>query len=174
MSQDSLIPRWDAFQFGKSERSEGAAQVSSIFLNVYRTYAIIALPVIAGYSLFPSWQHYTLGVTFACGYVFLMSSLAALVLWRQGLDKTLIQCGVRPSWIPALFGCAVIGFLAPLLIEATYAIPEFSEMGLISLAWVLIILGISAMIVYRHRFMDEESIERANQSLRRARIDTSL
>src|SRR5262249_10312731 len=40
-------------------------------------YFAASLPVIVGYSLLPAWSNYTLGVTFACGYVFVLSSLAA-------------------------------------------------------------------------------------------------
>jgi amino acid transporter len=40
-------------------------------------YLICSVPWIVAYSFIPTWPNYTLGVTFACGYVFVLSAFAA-------------------------------------------------------------------------------------------------
>jgi len=68
MNEDGLFPsRW---KLGKQEAGTEAP------MRAYWAYFLLGLPVIVGYSLIPRWGEYTLGVTFASGYVFMMSALA--------------------------------------------------------------------------------------------------
>jgi hypothetical protein len=68
LDEDGLFPsRW---KLGKQEPGTEAP------MRAYWVYFLLGLPVIVGYSLIPKWGEYTLGVTFACGYVFMMSALA--------------------------------------------------------------------------------------------------
>ncbi len=49
-------------------------------VNAHVAYLVGAIPWILAYSYVPGWVSYTLGVTFACGYVFVVSCLAAALL----------------------------------------------------------------------------------------------
>lgn len=70
MSLDRLLPEW-------------VSRVSERFhtpVNAHLAYFIASIPVIFIYNLYPGWASLTLGVTFACGYVFAASSLAGALL----------------------------------------------------------------------------------------------
>jgi len=49
-------------------------------VNAHVAYFIASLPVIFLYNFWPQWASLTLGVTFACGYVFVVTALAAALL----------------------------------------------------------------------------------------------
>jgi len=70
MSFDRLLPEW-------------VSKVNERFhtpVNAHIAYFLASIPVILGYSLLPGWAGLTLGVTFACGYVFVISCLAGAML----------------------------------------------------------------------------------------------
>jgi APA family basic amino acid/polyamine antiporter len=70
MSLDRTLPAW----FSK---------VNARFrtpVNAHLTYFLLGVLAIAGYSYVHTWATLTLGVTFACGYVFVISCLAAALL----------------------------------------------------------------------------------------------
>jgi len=69
MSTDGLLPRMLAL--------ETVDPVHHAPARAHWFYFLASVPVIAGYSFVTSWSTWTLGVTFACGYVFVLSSLAA-------------------------------------------------------------------------------------------------
>jgi len=70
MSLDRLLPEW----FSKvSEKLHTP-------VNSHLAYFLASLPVILGYNLMPGWIGLTLGVTFGCGYVFVVTSLAGALL----------------------------------------------------------------------------------------------
>jgi amino acid transporter len=46
-------------------------------VRAHWVYFFASLPIIVGYNIIPRWATYTLGVTFACGYSFTSSALAA-------------------------------------------------------------------------------------------------
>ena len=69
MSLDRLLPAW-------------FSEVSERFhtpVNAHIAYFLASIPVILLYNLYENWAPLTLGVTFACGYVFASSSLAGAV-----------------------------------------------------------------------------------------------
>jgi len=70
MSLDRLLPEW----FSKvNERFHTP-------VNAHLAYFLASIPVILAYNLVGGWIGLTLGVTFACGYVFAASSLAGAML----------------------------------------------------------------------------------------------
>jgi APA family basic amino acid/polyamine antiporter len=70
MSLDRLLPEW-------------VSQVSERLrtpVNAHVVYFLASIPVILLYNLWGQWYALTLGVTFACGYVFVVTSLAGALL----------------------------------------------------------------------------------------------
>lgn len=70
MSLDRLLPEWVS---RVSERLHTP-------VNAHLVYFLASIPVILVYNLWSSWTALTLGVTFACGYVFVITSLAGALL----------------------------------------------------------------------------------------------
>ncbi len=70
MSLDRLLPEW-------------VSRVSDRFhtpVNAHIAYFVASIPVIILYDFWSQWTALTLGVTFACGYVFVVTSLAGALL----------------------------------------------------------------------------------------------
>ncbi len=70
MSLDRTLPAW-------------VSKISPRFrspANAHWLYFLCSLPVIIGYNYWGQWYTLTLGVTFACGYVFVISCFAAALL----------------------------------------------------------------------------------------------
>jgi APA family basic amino acid/polyamine antiporter len=70
MSLDRLLPEW-------------VSRVSDRFhtpVNAHLAYFLASIPVILLYNLWGSWTALTLGVTFACGYVFVVTALAGALM----------------------------------------------------------------------------------------------
>jgi amino acid transporter len=70
MSLDRLLPEWLS-QVHEKWRTP---------LNAHLAYFLASIPVILAYNLVPGWVGLTLGVTFGCGYVFVVSCLAGALL----------------------------------------------------------------------------------------------
>lgn len=76
MSLDRLLPEW-------------VSRVSERFhtpVNAHIAYFVASIPIILLYNLFPGWVALTLGVTFACGYVFVVTCLAGSLLPYRAKD----------------------------------------------------------------------------------------
>jgi APA family basic amino acid/polyamine antiporter len=70
MSLDRLLPEW-------------VSQVSERLhtpVNAHVAYFLASIPVILVYNLWGQWTALTLGVTFACGYVFVITALAGALM----------------------------------------------------------------------------------------------
>jgi amino acid transporter len=76
MSLDRLLPAWIS---KVDERLHTP-------VNAHLAYFIASIPVILVYSLWGPWYALTLGVTFACGYVFAASALAGAVFPYRAKD----------------------------------------------------------------------------------------
>jgi amino acid transporter len=70
MSLDRLLPEWVS-QVHETWRTP---------LNAHLVYFLASIPVILAYNLVPGWVGLTLGVTFGCGYVFVVTCLAGALL----------------------------------------------------------------------------------------------
>ncbi len=76
MSLDRLLPEW----FSKvDDRRHTPA-------NAHWAYFLASIPVILAYNLVPGWVGLTLGVTFGCGYVFIITCLAGALLPYRAKD----------------------------------------------------------------------------------------
>jgi APA family basic amino acid/polyamine antiporter len=102
MGLDRTLPTWFA-RVNSRLRSP---------VNAHLAYFLAAIPVIYLYNYNSNWVTWTLGVTFACGYVFVMSLVAAALLpyrapevYRAAPNKTLFG-------LPAVTVVAAIGLAA--------------------------------------------------------------
>ncbi len=103
MSLDRTLPAW----FSK---------VNARFrtpVNAHVIYFILGALVIVGYSYVTKWASLTLGVTFACGYVFVFSCLAAALLpYRaKALYEAAPGAQYKLAGIPLVTIFGAIGFV---------------------------------------------------------------
>jgi amino acid transporter len=70
MSLDRLLPEWISHV---NERWHTP-------VNAHIAYFLASVPVILAYNLVPGWVGLTLGVTFGCGYVFVVTCIAGALL----------------------------------------------------------------------------------------------
>jgi APA family basic amino acid/polyamine antiporter len=103
MSLDRTLPAW-------------VSKVSARFrspVNAHLLYFIFGVLVILGYNKLSTWTSMTLGVTFACGYVFVLSSLAAALLPYRA--KALFEAAPGSQYklwgIPLVTIFGIIGFI---------------------------------------------------------------
>ncbi|MCJ7677130.1 MAG: APC family permease, partial [Anaerolineales bacterium] len=85
MSLDRLLPEW-------------VSKVNERYhtpVNAHVVYFLASLPVIFAYNLVPGWVGLTLGVTFGCGYVFIITCLAGALLPYRAKDVYLASPGSK-------------------------------------------------------------------------------
>ena len=76
MSLDRLLPEW-------------VSKVNERYhtpVNAHVAYFLASIPIILAYNLVPGWVGLTLGVTFGCGYVFIITCLAGALLPYRAKD----------------------------------------------------------------------------------------
>jgi len=103
MSLDRVLPEW----FSK---------VNDRFhtpVNAHIAYFIASIPVILVYNLYPGWVGLTLGVTFACGYVFVITCLAGALLPYRAKDVYEASPGAKYKIgnVPMVTVLGAIGFI---------------------------------------------------------------
>lgn len=76
MSLDRLLPEW----FSRVDEKLHTP------VNAHIAYFLASIPIILAYNLVPGWVGLTLGVTFGCGYVFVVTSLAGALLPYRAKD----------------------------------------------------------------------------------------
>ena len=146
MSLDRLLPEW-------------FSRVSDRFhtpVNAHLAYFLASIPVIFLYNKFAygegedivSWASLTLGVTFACGYVFVATALAgALLPFRaKALYDASPGSQYKIAGYPAVTIVGIIGFAAGVLFELLFIFND--QLGLTSTlarTVVLVILVVSAV-----------------------------
>jgi hypothetical protein len=133
------------------DRCRNPARNQHSHFGVYRIYALASVPVILGYNLVPEWSTYTLGLTFACGYVFMFSALAAYLLSRK--RKSVIGAKNRQAKIHVWYGRAgLVGFvLTALLLGQCLLISQLGLNGRVPMLYVAVILLASLLLVKRSR-----------------------
>jgi len=112
MSLDRTLPAW----FSKvSPRFRSPA-------NAHLIYFLLGCVAIYGYNYWTSWYKMTLGVTFACGYVFVISCLAAALLPYRA--KALYDASPGAKYtlggFPLVTVFGVIGFVFGLAAEIAF------------------------------------------------------
>jgi amino acid transporter len=135
MSLDRLLPEW----ISKVDEKRHTP------VNAHLAYFIASIPVILVYNLWGAWAGLTLGVTFACGYVFVITCLAGALLPYRAKDVYEASPGAKykignTPWITVL---GAIGFVfggAMVLMFMFY-----SQLGLTSTLAYIVVFGVLAL-----------------------------
>jgi amino acid transporter len=115
-------------------------------------YFVASIPVILGYNLLATWSGYTLGVTFACGYVFMFSCFAAFRLTRPPLKEYWLNSESRrfPAWlIKGIGGLASLFSLSMVL--AYLVLPQLGITGNLPYLIVAAVIIASYLVIVRAR-----------------------
>jgi basic amino acid/polyamine antiporter, APA family len=134
MSLDRLLPEW----ISKVDEKRHTP------VNAHLAYFLASIPVILLYNLNGSWVDLTLGVTFACGYVFVITCLAGALLPYRAKDVYESSPGAayKLGGIPLVTILGTIGFIlggAMVLMFMSY-----SQLGLTSVLAYSVVFGVLA------------------------------
>jgi basic amino acid/polyamine antiporter, APA family len=137
MSLDRLLPEW-------------VSRVSDKFhtpVNAHIAYFLASIPVILVYNLWGQWTALTLGVTFACGYVFVVTALAgALMPYRaKALYDASPGAAYKLGDIPLV---TIVGMIGAILGSVMLALFMFNPaLGLTSDLAYKVVFGVLAVAV---------------------------
>ncbi|MEW6028825.1 MAG: amino acid permease [Chloroflexota bacterium] len=135
MSLDRLLPEWVS---KVDEKRHTPA-------NAHWVYFIASIPVILVYNLWGAWYGLTLGVTFACGYVFVVTCLAGALLPYRAKDVYEASPGAKYKLggIPLVTILGAIGFVlgGAMLIMFMF----YSQLGLTSTLAYTVVFGVLAV-----------------------------
>jgi len=137
MSLDRVLPEW----FSRvDERHHTPA-------NAHWAYFLASIPVILAYNLVPGWTGLTLGVTFGCGYVFIITCLSGALLPYRAKDVYEGSPGSKYNvngWVGLLF--TAIGMVGFIITAWTLAPHAFASYPL--LIWIVRLVAIAAVIAF--------------------------
>src|SRR5574341_940879 len=122
MSLDRLLPEWVSKVDEKLHTP----------LNAHLAYFVASIPVILAYNLVPGWVGLSLGVTFGCGYVFVVTCLAGALLPYRAKELYEASPGSRYKLgdIPLVTILGVIGgILGTLMVLAFLFSPSLGVLG---------------------------------------------
>ena len=132
MSLDRLLPEWVS---KVDEKRHTPA-------NAHWAYFIASIPVILLYNLYPGWVGLTLGVTFACGYVFVITCLAGALLPYRAKDVYDSSPGAKykigNTPLVTVFGA--IGFILGGAMVLMFMF--YSQLGLTSTLAYVVVFGV--------------------------------
>jgi APA family basic amino acid/polyamine antiporter len=132
MSLDRLLPEW-------------VSRVSERFhtpVNAHLAYFVASIPVILLYNLYPGWVGLTLGVTFACGYVFVITCLAGALLPYRAPEVYEASPGAKYKLggVPLVTILGVIGFVFGAFMVLMFMF--YSQLGLTSTLAYVVVFGV--------------------------------
>jgi len=132
MSLDRLLPEWVS---KVDEKRHTPA-------NAHWAYFIASIPVILVYNLWGAWYSLTLGVTFACGYVFVITCLAGALLPYRAKDVYEASPGAKYKVgnIPLVTILGVIGFILGGVMVMLFML--YSQLGLTSVLAYSVVFGV--------------------------------
>jgi amino acid transporter len=135
MSLDRLLPEW-------------MSKVDERFhtpVNAHIAYFLASIPVILLYNLHPGWVGLTLGVTFACGYVFVVTCLAGALLPYRAKDVYDSSPGAKYKIgnTPLVTVLGFIGFILGGVMLLMFMF--YSQLGLTSMLAYGVVLGVLAL-----------------------------
>jgi amino acid transporter len=141
MSDDGLLPK-------QLKLNEIDPQLHSP-VRAHWIYCLASIPWILAYSFVPNWASYSLGVTFACGYVFAFSALAASKIAINDQFKTYWKQSTIANISPVWFRVSgLLGFsLGGLMVLAYLLVPNLGITGTIPNLIVLFIFTISYLLL---------------------------
>jgi amino acid transporter len=123
-------------------------------MHAYWIYLWASIPIIAGYGLIADWTKYTLGATFACGYVFVLSSLAAVWFTKHQLREPQRNSARATVGLRIVYISGVLGTTVAVLMLAAYAfIPSLGLHSFVPFSTVVIVLLISTAVVASSTYM---------------------
>jgi amino acid transporter len=140
MATDGMVPRKLALQ--------DVDPIRHAPVKAHWFYFLASILWIAAYDLIPTWSNCTLGVTFACGYVFVLSSLAAT---RIPTNKSMSECwknseiyGVSAGTIKFVGylgfvsgGAMVLSYLVLPQLGITGFVPNMVVLGIVVIAYLI-------------------------------------
>jgi len=146
MSFDRLLPEW-------------VGRVSERFhtpMNAHIAYFLFSIPVILAYNLWNpdwsggnTWTSLTLGVTFACGYVFVISCLAGALLPYRAKEIYEASPGAKYKLfgLPLVTVLGVVGFLCGMYFIFLFL--TNSQLGLTSdFAYIVVVAILAVSLVW--------------------------
>jgi amino acid transporter len=138
MSLDRLLPEWVS---KVNERLHTP-------VNAHLIYFLFSIPVIFLYNRNPNWVSLTLGVTFACGYVFAASSLAGAVLPFRAKELYEASPGAKYKiagipWVTILGGLGFI--LGGAMVLSYLFVPQLGLTSPLAYGVVFGIIAVSAI-----------------------------
>jgi basic amino acid/polyamine antiporter, APA family len=137
MSLDRLLPDW-------------VSRVSDRLhtpVNAHIAYFVASIPVILLYNLWGQWTALTLGVTFACGYVFVITALAgALMPYRaKALYDASPGAAYKLGNIPLVTIFGLIGAVVGAVMVLMFMF--YSALGLTSVLAYQVVFGVLAVSI---------------------------
>ncbi|MBI3361337.1 MAG: APC family permease [Chloroflexi bacterium] len=122
MALDRLLPEWFSRVDDKLHTP----------VNSHIAYFLASVPVILAYSLVPGWIGLTLGVTFGCGYVFVVTCLAGALLPYRAKEVYEASPGAqyKVGNLPLVTVLGVLGgVIGTLMVLAFLFRPELGVLG---------------------------------------------
>ena len=134
MSLDRLLPEWVSTV---DEKRHTPA-------NAHWAYFLASIPVILVYNLWGAWYGLTLGVTFACGYVFVITCLAGALLPYRAKDVYEASPGAKYKLgnIPLVTILGAIGFVLGGVMVMMFML--YPQLGLTSALAYWVVFGVLA------------------------------
>jgi basic amino acid/polyamine antiporter, APA family len=134
MSLDRLLPEW----ISKVDEKRHTP------VNAHLAYFIASIPVILVYNLWGAWAGLTLGVTFACGYVFVVTCLAGALLPYRAKDVYEASPGAKYKIgnTPLVTILGAIGFVLGGVMVLMFMF--YSQLGLTSTLAYIVVFGVLA------------------------------
>ncbi|HET9590710.1 MAG TPA: APC family permease [Anaerolineales bacterium] len=113
-------------------------------VNAHLAYFVASIPVILLYNLHPNWVALTLGVTFACGYVFVITCLAGALLPYRAKDVYEASPGAKYKVgnIPLVTILGFIGFVLGGIMVLMFMF--YAQLGLTSTLAYAVVFGVLA------------------------------
>jgi amino acid transporter len=135
MSLDRLLPEW----FSKVDEKRHTPA------NAHWAYFLASIPVILVYNLWGAWYELTLGVTLACGYVFVITCLAGALLPYRAKDVYEASPGAKYKLggIPLVTILGVLGFLLGSVMLVLFMFSP--QLGLTSTLAYTVLFGVLAV-----------------------------
>jgi len=135
MSLDRLLPEWVS---KVDEKRHTPA-------NAHWIYFLASIPVILVYNLWGAWYGLTLGVTFACGYVFVVTCLAGALLPYRAKDVYEASPGAKYKLgnIPLVTILGAIGFVLGGVMLIMFMF--YPQLGLTSTLAYTVVFGVLAV-----------------------------
>ena len=122
MSLDRLLPEW----FSKVHEKFHTP------VNAHLAYFLASIPVILAYNLVPGWIGLTLGVTFGCGYVFVLTCIAGALLPYRAKELYEASPGAKYKLggLPLITVLGALGGVIGILMVAAFLLaPQLGVLG---------------------------------------------